>query len=100
LEIPFAGQREYAEWFSDFCAKKWDFKHIVVSSHNGFSIPLVVHDGNAYDPAYGSACLWSYFSPGYFEDRPKPIRPELLQFGSFPMALTGNKDYEALKNQP
>jgi len=70
IVIPFADAKEGSSWYDDFCGKDWGLFGVVVSSEEGFRLPIVVHAGNYYDAAYGSACLFGCFSPGYFEDRP------------------------------
>ena len=72
IAIPFATFEESTAWFNDFCKNEWGFFGVVVSSEDGFRIPLVVHAGNYWSDDYGSACLFAYFSPGYFEGRPEP----------------------------
>lgn len=69
IVIPFADAQEGSSWYDDFCGKDWGLFGVVVSSEEGFRLPIVVHAGNYYDAAYGSACLFGCFSPGYFEDR-------------------------------
>jgi len=71
IAIPFEGPEQSEEWFDEFCGEKWDFFDVVLSSDEGFRIPVCVHAGNYYDDAYGSACLFGYFSPGYFEPSPE-----------------------------
>lgn len=50
-------------------------------------VPVYIHDGNAYDEAYGSSCLFGYISPLSFDERPLPINPEKFELGSLHMVL-------------
>lgn len=86
IVIPFSGAKEGKDWFDEFSGKDWGFFGVAVSSADGFRIPIVVHAGNYYDEAYGSACLFGYFSPEYFGDR-----PEHKSLGARPAELNGIK---------
>ena len=72
VAIPFADAQQSESFFQDFCGGEWGFFGVCLNSDEGFRIPLVVHAGNYWSAQYGSACLFGYFSPGYFEERPKP----------------------------
>jgi hypothetical protein len=67
IVIPFDDAKGEEDWFDDFCGKEWGLFGVVISSEDGVRLPIVVHAGNCYDKAYGSACLFGCFSPGYFE---------------------------------
>lgn len=81
IVLPFddAGEK-YEKFTKDFYGDKFDdFVDVVVSGPNS-KIQIIVHTGNGWDPAYGSACLFGYLSPLHFAEMPMS-----KAFGALPM---------------
>lgn len=84
IVLPSKGGEEYAKFTQDFYGEKFDdFIDVLVSGPTA-KIPIIVHTGNGWDPAYGSACLFGYLSPLHFHE---PLSSKA--FGAFPMEHGG-----------
>lgn len=96
IAIPFKSLEDFklfynAYWFPNFSEEEKLTIYLIGDKEE--KIPVDVRDGNAYDEAYGSCCLFGYIVPDIVasDNRPSYKNPEKAQFGSYLMGLMKNK---------
>ena len=96
IAIPHKDDEEYKEFRSHLDFNSGFIKVYVTKSFSerqgdapsvDTRIPVYVHDGNAYDEAYESSCLFGYISPLSLDDPPTPKHPEKFKLGSLHMVF-------------
>ena len=88
IAIPFEGEEEGEAFFKRY----WDpvFSQagelkIYLIGNDGEKVPVIVREGNLYDPAFESACLFGYIVPEVIaSDEPPTFKHrEKATFGSY-----------------
>jgi len=95
IAIPFESEEESNAFFERYWYKTFNAAgevKVYLLGENGEKVPVISREGNLYDPAFGSACLFGYIVPEIVasDDRPTWKNKESAQFGSRMAQLKGN----------